>query len=419
MIFSKKMGVLLCLLLTVVAVFCACGSESPAAPEASNEIAYTVKVVDGAGAPYTSGVIVQFLQNGEKAALQTVDQNGVATKTLAKGEYTVELMFTGNAEDYYYDDTNLTLTAQNPELEIVLAQSITQVAEKLYVDGNECDAYYVGAGSTRVQPVAGQRSYYLFAPEIAGTYEFSLSDSTAQIGYYGAPHFVQSASAAEVVDGKFTISIKANMIGTGNTGTTVLVIGVDAGTAEECVMTIARIGEPQWDPTDEPWTVYQPTVELKPYTLPAGANLMKFDLFASTDTYKLVRNEEDGFYHLDSADGPLVVMYLGKNVQYLDCFKTILEHTGVNRYFFDENGQFLRKENYADCLLQYISCMDEDTGVYPLTEDLKYILQMEGEDSGWFDPNQGLYLFRDDNGNQILGINNEISWLFMCGYIAN
>ena len=131
MIFSKKMGALLCLLLTVVAVFCACGSESPAAPEASNEIAYTVKVVDGAGAPYTSGVIVQFLQNGEKAALQTVDQNGVATKTLAKGEYTVELMFTGNAEDYYYDDTNLTLTAQNPELEIVLAQSITQVAEKL------------------------------------------------------------------------------------------------------------------------------------------------------------------------------------------------------------------------------------------------------------------------------------------------
>ena len=91
----------------------------------------------------------------------------------------------------------------------------------------------------------------------------------------------------------------------------------------------------------------------------------------------------------------------------------------MNRYFFDENGQFLRKENYADCLLQYISCMDEDTGVYPLTEDLKYILQMEGEDSGWFDPNQALYLFRDDNGNQILGINNEISWLFMCGYIAN
>ena len=127
---------------------------------------------------------------------------------------------------------------------------------------------------------------------------------------------------------------------------------------------------------------------------------------------------EDGFYHLDDANGPLVLMYLGEDVQYLDCFKTILDHTGVNRYFFDENGEFIRKEDYVDCLGKYIECMDEDKGVYPLTEDLKYILQMEGEDSGWFDTDNSLYLFKDDNGNYVDGINNEISWLFMCCYIA-
>ena len=160
-------------------------------------------------------------------------------------------------------------------------------------------------------------------------------------------------------------------------------------------------------------------MELQNYTLPAGANLMKFDITASTDTYKLVLNETDGFYHLNDANGPLVLMYLGEDVQYLDCFKTILDHTGVNRYFFDENGEFLRKESYGECLLQYIACMDETKGVYPLTEDLKYILQMEGEDAGWFDTNNSLYLFKDDNGNFVDGINNEISWLFMCCYIAN
>lgn len=420
---SKKFGAFaLCvLLLTMTLLLGACGGEqAPAeAPASGTDAEYTVKVVDGSGNPYTSGVIVQFMQNGEKVALQTIDANGVAVKTLAKGDYTVELMFTGNADEYYYEKEGLTLSAEQTELEVILAQTVTNEAQSLHVDGKDYNAYHVAAGSTHVQLTEGDRSYFLFTPTTAGTYEFSVSDTTAQLGYYGAPHFVQSTNAAEVVDGKFTISVKASMIGTGGTGTTVIVLGIDAGEGNNCVLTIERIGEPQWDPSDEPWQIYQPTVEVKPYTLPAGKNLMKFDITASTDTYNLVLNEQDGFYHLDSADGPLVLMYLGEDVQYLDCFKTILEHSGVQRYFFDENNEFLRKESYNDCLTTYIACMDENKGVYPLTEDLKYIVQMEGEDSGWFDPSGAMYLFVDDNGNFVDGINNEISWLFMCCYIAN
>jgi hypothetical protein len=419
---NRKFGALvLCLLLSVSLILGACGNAQAPAEEAGSgtDAEYVVKVVDGSGNPYTSGVIVQFMKNGEKVALQTIDANGVAAKTMAKGDYTVELMFTGNADEYFYEKEGLTLSATQTTLEVVLAQAVTSQAQTLYVGGSEYNAYSVTAGSTHVKLTAGERNYFLFTPTVAGTYEFSVSDATAQLGYYGAPHFVQSMNAAEMVDGKFTVSIKAHMIGTDNTGTSVLVLGIDAGENDNCVLTIERIGEPQWDPSDEPWQVYQPTVELQNYTLPAGANLMKFDITASTDTYKLVLNETDGFYHLNDANGPLVLMYLGEDVQYLDCFKTILDHTGVNRYFFDENGEFLRKESYGECLLQYIACMDETKGVYPLTEDLKYILQMEGEDAGWFDTNNSLYLFNDDNGNFVDGINNEISWLFMCCYIAN
>lgn len=419
--FTKKFGAIaLCvMLLCVTMLLGACGGEQASSTPVSGDAEYRVKVVDGSGNPYTSGVIVQFMKDGEKVALQTIDENGVAAKTMERGDYTVELMFTGNAEDYYYDNTGLNLTAETTELEVVLAMTVGGEAQMLFVDGAEYEAYKVAEGSSHVSLTAGERSYFLFTPTIAGTYEFSVSDATAQLGYYGAPHFVQTVNAAEVVDGAFTVSVKASMIGTGDSGTTVLVIGIDAGESDNCVLTIERIGEPQWDVTDEPWTVYQPTVEVSAYKLPAGAQLTNFDIKASTDAYNLVLNENDGFYHLDSADGPLVLMYLGKDVQYLDCFKTILEHTGVNRYFFDENGEFIRKENYVDCLMQYIACMDEDNGVYPLTEDLKYIVQMEGEDSGWFDPNGALYLFVDDNGNFVDGINNEISWLFMCCYIAN
>ena len=99
--------------------------------------------------------------------------------------------------------------------------------------------------------------------------------------------------------------------------------------------------------------------------------------------------------------------------------ETILEHTGVGRYFYKdaEKKEFDRKENYADCLLQYIACVDKDSGLYPLTEDLKYIIQNNGEHQGWWDPN-GNYIFLDDAGNSVPGINNEIAWLFMCCYIA-
>lgn len=416
---SKKFGAfaLCALLLCMSTLLAACGGEQAAA-NPSGGIEYVVKVVDGSGTPYTSGIIVQFMKNGEKAALQTIDENGVAAKSLAAGDYTVELMFTGDASEYYYEQEGLTLTASQPELEVVLARNITTEAQTLHVEGNACEAYNVSDGSTHVKLIPDSRNYFLFTPTTAGTYEFSVSDETAVLGYYGAPHFVQSVSAAELVDGKFTMSIKASMIGTGDTGTTVVVVGIDAGEAEECTLTIERIGEPAWDVSDEPWTIYQATTPPTAYSLPAGASLQKFDIMAESGTYNLVLNEADGFYHLNSADGPLVLMYLGEDVQYLDCFKTILDHTGVNRYFFDDNGEFIRKENYVDCLLQYIECMDEDKGVYPLTEDLKYILQMEGEDSGWFDPEGSLYLFKDDNGMNIDGINNEISWLFMCCYIA-
>ena len=423
MTFSKKIGtVALCVLfLCVCLMMGACGNEQAssaptAAANTGSDAEYRVTVVDGAGAPYTTGVIVQFMQNGQKVALQTVDANGVAAKTLAKGDYTVELMFTGNADEYYYDSTGLTLSADRTELEVVLAKTLSSQTQTLHVGDKDHQAAYVEVGSTHVTLKAGERTYFLFAPTNAGTYEFSVSDATAQLGYYGAPHFVQENSAAEVTDGRIVMSISSGMIGTESTGTSVLVMGIDCGDSENCVLTIERIGEPEKNLDEEPWTIYQTTAQLAPYTLPAGAQLQNFDLTAS---YNLVLNENDGFYHLDTADGPLVLMYLGEDNQYLDCFKTILEHTGVRRYFFDENGDYVKKESYSECLLEYFNYMDEDKGVYPLTEDLKYIVQMEGEDSGWFDPDNSLYRFKDPNGINIAGINNEISWLFMCCYIAN
>ena len=357
--------------------------------------------------------------------MQVVNEEGIAAKELEKGEYTVELQFTDDEAAYYYDQSGLTMTSPDEILEITLYNAISGEGQNLFAyspasDGNrDHTAYHVGVGGTYVELEPGERNYFLFAPTEAGMYAFSAENTDAVIGYYGAPHFVQQMTMIEPVDGVITESIKASMIGNNGTGTTVMVLGLDAVESTNAILKVERIGDPEWTVEDEPWHVYQATHTLAPYTLPAGATFGEFDLKAATDTYNLVLDDQ-GFYHLDSADGPLVLVRLGEasgGSAYLDSFQTILDHSGVTKYFYDENGEFVKKESYSECLLEYIKYMDEASGMYPLTEDLKYIIQMRGDHYGWFDSTSPGYIFLDENNNQVMGLNHEITWLFMCCYI--
>lgn len=406
----KKIKSLIAVLLVfcILASFTACGGEKT----------YKVAVKDALGNPYTSGVVVTFMQNGEKVGMQACDENGVATKKLPKGEYTVSLSFTDSETEYYYDE-NTTVTAKNNEIDLILAYK-TSEPSTLYVGENEFDVYPVGTGCTYVELTNENRNYFLFTPTQAGNYEFSIiGDAKTAIGYYGAPHYVQSNSAVEVVDNKFTISINAGMIGTGDGGTSTYVIGVDAldANAKNCILAINRLGDPIKTIEDEPWTIYQKTVELSEYTLPAGKEIKEFDLTASTGTYKFVFNKNDGFYHLNSENGPLVLVRLAEDCDYIACFQTMLDRSGVSKYFFDEDGEFVKKESYSECLFEYLEYVDEVEGVYPLTEDLKYIIQQRGEYVGWWNIESAGYIFKDAAGNNDGTINAEIAWLLMCCYI--
>ncbi len=409
MTMKKWSALLLAVVLCMSMALTGCGGEAT----------YKVTVKDALGNAYSSGIVVEFLQDGTKVAMQPCDDNGVASKKLAKGDYTVALSFTDGEENYYYE-SDLSVSAKKRELDVNLAKRVVGEPEALFAQGNEFDAYAVSDGCTYVELDTENRNYYLFTPQTAGTYEFSIADDAdAEIGYYGAPHYVQAQSATEVKDNAFTISVSATMIGSGDGGTSIFVIGVDAkGDSKSCVLGIQRIGDPQWSVEDEPWTIYEGThVPEETYVLPEDATIQEFDLTASTDTYKLVYNEEEGYYHLDSADGPLVLVRLAEDCEYIACFQTILDRSGVSRYFFDEDGNFEKKVSYSECLLEYIDYADEAEGVYPLTEDLKHIIQQRGEYVGWWDIDGNGYLFKDLDGNNIPDINAEIAWLLMCCYI--
>ena len=412
---TTKIIRVLALLLLASLLLTACGgsadgNEAAPAVDADGNVEYRVVLTDALGNTYHDGIIVKFLQDGQEIAMQVVGQDGVAVKKLPAGEYTVELVYTSSDAPYSYEAENLTLTAQNSELKIMMTQSAKLETVSLFAGDKEHEAYVVGLGCSRVSLNSG-RTYFLFIPEQAGNYEFGVEGDAAAIGYYGAPHFVQSESAVDVVDNKVQISVSAGSLG----GT--LVIGLDPKDADSCVLTIERIGDAIKTLADEPWHVYQKTVELSPYTLPAGAELKNFDLTAESGAYKLVLNEADGFYHLDSADGPLVLVRLAGELEFMATYKTILDRTGVVKYFYDENDQFVRKENYTDCLMEYIPNADEAAGVYPMTEDLKYIIQQSGDHSGWWEFDGPGYIFIDEAGNKLADINTDIAWLFMCCYL--
>ena len=397
------------LVFSMLLTFAACGGEKT----------YKISVKDALGNPYTSGVVVEFMQNGNKVGMQACDENGVATKKLPKGEYTISLSFTDSDTDYYYDE-NTIVTASENEIDVILAYKISDKPTMLYIGSSELEAYDVTVGCTYVELTNENRNYFLFTPKEAGNYEFSvIGDAKTAIGYYGAPHFVQENSAAEIIDNKFSVSVSASMIGTGDSGTSTYVIGIDALDADSknCILAINRLGDPIKTLADEPWTIYKKTVDLVEYTLPAGKELKEFDLTASTDIYKFVFNENDGFYHLNSENGPLVLVRLAEDCDYIACFKTILDRSGVSKYFFDDKGNFVKKESYSECLLEYIEYVDEVEGVYPLTEDLKYIIQQRGEYVGWWNIESSGYIFKDAAGNNDASINAEIAWLLMCCYI--
>ena len=116
---------------------------------------------------------------------------------------------------------------------------------------------------------------------------------------------------------------------------------------------------------------------------------------------------------MGDANGPLLYLNLGTVTTRNISFNIIINGDGVGggspvrRYFFDENGVFIKKEDYTETLLKYIACADSKYGLYPVTQELAYILQ--NAKPGWWDSTSPDYLLE--------GCNPDLGWLFACCFI--
>ena len=421
---KRYSALVLCVLLVFSLALAGCNGSKEQDPTQSADAAYKVTVVDGLGNAYTEKLIVKFMQGGKQVAMGAINAQGTFEKVLPRGEYDIEIASTNAELECHFLATKLTKDVT--ETQVVMAYAPTSfdtiIVNSVTSDENmSYNAALVSAGSSYIELNATDRVYALFAPTQAGTYEFSVSNDDASIGYYGAPHFVQSNNVAENVDGnKFTMSISSDMVSSGNTGTTVLVIGLDAKEGKDgCILNIKRIGEPAWSIENVEWTNYVPKTPIKEFKMESSVELIPFDITASTDTYKLVLNEDDGTYHLGTANGPKVYIQLA-NAVYGICMKDmvgeivydadgILIPTGTSpfRYQSGDNKDNCFKEDYTDMMRQAVTAVDKATGVYPLTEDLYYALPLGVDNKGWGREGTVNYLF---NGVEV---NSEIAWMFM------
>ena len=379
--------------------------NTPGTDEKTN---YIVTVQDYAGNPQP-GVTVQIMKDGVPANVQKTGDDGKISVELDTADYTVSLAFP--VRGWYYEEKTAVLPKGTAELTIRVAKAVTGRPEELYV-GN---AYMLSVGGTYVTMQANAVNYYIFEPTEPGLYRIGTSDFDAKVGYYGGSTFfisdMTSSTDYTEENNYYTRNIKQGNIGS------VVIIGITG--AKDCIVEITRLGDPILDETDIVPEVYEATTPPKNFKIKAadGKKLKYVNLAGKTDDYKIVMGE-DGYYHLNAADGPLLYINIGPNAPFHSLYYMAgaggngVAGNGIKATIYDENGSAVKRWDFSSCMLAYGECADPTYGVYPLTEDLRFIVQTAGNYHGWWDSTSNNFWLES-----VANLNPELGWMFAVCYV--
>ena len=456
---KKIISVLLAvaLLLGASSALVACGGgDAGDEPAIVTPVDYTVKLIDYKGEALVTVAVAELVdENGNTLQQKRIGQDGTAVFNAMPGNYKVVIQFLDAKATYVYDEEDAVLTAEkttayisvysepvggkqtiyipcmehvtNSESDLYCAFCGTEIGSD-YEGRGAYDAVAVGEGATLVQIDRAAGSYFIFTPTRGGEYQISLIvDGEATFGNYGSPHFVLSHSATDVVDGSFEEIIPNSSIGEGQGGTVQIVLGVSDTDAKKAVIVIERTGN--YNP-GVPYTEIEADPSLEAYVAEAGTYV---DIDVTAAENKIVYNAADGYYHYGSLMGPVVLVKIGvvteeagiKNA-YLPEFsfvsyETICSTDSMCKYFYDENGNVVKKERYNNLINTYVSLAGTCTVSYseaesveykvvPLDQALANAIQNTAEHKMWFDSMAGIF------GANASQVNPELAWLYACCY---
>ena len=148
-----------------------------------------------------------------------------------------------------------------------------------------------------------------------------------------------------------------------------------------------------------PREYYENTVTPEAFEFGGNADeLMYVDTFDGIEDTAVLG--ADGYYHLNSANGPILFANLNDPMMSLSAANSY----GQLKQLINENGEVVLIIDYTLAMIDYLACMDQETGLYPLTADLIEVFNKAGTSLGWY------------GAEGWLGGEEADAWMFACYY---
>ena len=433
---STRILSLLCACLMLLSALTACTDKQsepetePTTTEANTQAetkaeGYSLLLTDGLGNPVYD-VIVKVLQNGEQVKMYPY-KGELLTMDLEEGTYQLELDLFKLEGTYSYDESLCALTPEKKSTSIRLFRQPEAMEEALYV-GNpiskDYNAVRVETGSYQVSLTPDDYSFLVFYPNEAAVYTVTYEcDTDLSLSYHGSTFFVQGNDLTEgskdivPYENGLSVSVYASNLGGS------YVFAIKSASATSCILNIRNAGLPGTRVEDMPWSAYleDSAKVAEQLQLSANAEGTYTPVDVTDMTLSAVYNEADGYYHMGSANGPLLFISLTEENIFISSIRTICANQRMGLYLYDDSGAVKEKRSYNELFHQYGMPTDADTVLeapirVPMTAKLAEAIQKFGEKSSWWSATSESNLFTQ----KLMGspYNQAYAWLLFCGYYA-
>ncbi len=270
-----------------------------------------------------------------------------------------------------------------------LAAPMAVAAEDTYVMNGAYLA--VGTAEYDMDP-AYAYTVFGFAPEQEGAYTISCEQANVGIVSYNG----MWVTIEPTVD---TINSNAVSWTCTSVGQSIL-IAIENAQAS-ATLTVSREGA-QDTPQEPDWTVYENVVQPETFVFEGDAQAL-LEVNTADDIVDTAVLGADGYYHLNGANGPMLYANLNHAAMSL---VGASEYGQLKDVQYDADGNVTQKTEFNTAFAAYAACMDSNTSLYPLTEDLMAMFVRVGASQKWY-----------GEGGFIGGAADD-AWMYACCYVA-
>lgn len=395
---------------------------------------YSIFISNGMGGVY-SDVLVEFYDGTQKVLMVSTGADGYAYARLPLNVYDVKMIDTLSRNLYFGENLKVTPSKKNLEVnayvDIASEKTMTIMNSpvmKSVISGepNTTYAYALkGEGAYRMEVETSLMTPFVWTAERGGIYTFTFeSEFGSYVSYHGQPVNVLENNIVDdedqITDNSLKMTITSLNLAHGENEATPYVFGIKGKTEGGFgVLKIVRIGDAPIDLAEIPWNKYPTQI---PGTLNLSEDLTTADLnyLSLTTNQQIVYNENDGLYHLGSANGKIVYVQLkftpptmrdrvGDEPENFFTLEAAIVNGNFGVYKFDGEGNLLEKVSYTEHALACLEKAHETAGIYYLTTGMMNAIKDIGEKEQWWDFDSERHVFGEKANVSVL---EEYAWMF-------